>query len=475
VKPVSRRHLLGAPLAAAALLSTPGALRAKEPEGRRPLRRLRPDPRGIVALPDGYSYRILQRAGTPMDDGFRVPGRPDAMACFEGPGETLVLMRNHEVFVDDWVNSPYSPERPPPAEAYDRRGTGGVSRVVLDAKSLKVKSSNLVLAGTYWNCAGGKSPWGWLSCEETVVPGHGFVFLCPTDAARAAKPQRIEGYGRMRHEAATIDPATSIAYLTEDRDDACFYRFVPDDRERPFEGRLQALRIPKQPRFETTRLRRGPGLAVDWVDVPLSAGEQDGLRYAAQDRGAALIRRGEGLWLDDSKTAGVLYFCATSGGPLGLGQVFRLDLAPGGKLEVIAESIDPGELDMPDNITVSPQGQLYIAEDGAGGNHIRRITLDGRTVDLAANTLSPGEFAGPCFAPDGKTLFVNMQSEGLTLAIRGPFDRELEQEQALRRAPEHPPLDWTRGGRGIGAGLGIMALAALAHRRRRLRRGEDAG
>ena len=43
-------------------------------------------------------------------------------------------------------------------------------------------SSNLVLTGTSRNCAGGASPWGWLSCEEAVEPEHGYVFLCDVEA-----------------------------------------------------------------------------------------------------------------------------------------------------------------------------------------------------------------------------------------------------------------------------------------------------
>jgi secreted PhoX family phosphatase len=33
------------------------------------------------------------------------------------------------------------------------------------------------------------------------------------------------------------------------------------------------------------------------------------------------------------------------------------------------------------------------------------------------------EFAGPCFSPDGKWLFVNAQKAGVTLAITGPWER----------------------------------------------------
>ena len=32
-----------------------------------------------------------------------------------------------------------------------------------------------------------------------------------------------------------------------------------------------------------------------------------------------------------------------------------------------------------------------------------------------------GGFAGACFSPDGSTLFANLQSPGITVAISGPF------------------------------------------------------
>jgi secreted PhoX family phosphatase len=34
-----------------------------------------------------------------------------------------------------------------------------------------------------------------------------------------------------------------------------------------------------------------------------------------------------------------------------------------------------------------------------------------------------GELAGVCFAPDGSTLFFNLQREGVTVAITGPWPR----------------------------------------------------
>ena len=78
---------------------------------------------------------------------------------------------------------------------------------------------------------------------------------------------------------------------------------------------------------------------------------------------------------------------------------------------------------MPDNITLSPSGDLFLAEDGSGEQFVRVLTRDGRLFDVARNAKSRGELAGVCFAPDGKTLFFNLQQDGLTVAVRGPFER----------------------------------------------------
>ncbi len=92
-------------------------------------------------------------------------------------------------------------------------------------------------------------------------------------------------------------------------------------------------------------------------------------------------------------------------------------------LEVVAEGSGESSLEAPDNITVAPWGDLYVAEDGGGDQYIRRLTPDGRVFDIARNAQSTGEMCGVCFSPDGRALFVNLQREGLTLAITGPFVR----------------------------------------------------
>lgn len=350
---------------------------------------LRPDPKGILDLPAGFTYRVLQRSGDVMSDGRRVRGRPDGMAAFTAPNDQIILMRNHE------LGAPQ----------------GGVSRLVLDAQRLEVLASNDVLAGTAVNCAGGPSPWGWLSCEE--VSERGGVWICPVESEQLLKGKqrrRIDAYGSFRHEAVAVDPSTRIAYLTEDEFDGALYRFVPEHPERPFEGRLQAMTT-KQRGFATQTLQSGDGVEVGWVDVPPT-----GTRAAALAAGAAKVQRGEGIWWHE----GEVYFTATVHG-----QVFRLVPDPSAseraQLTLVANS-----LRMPDNITVAPWGDLVVAEDNGAENFLRFIDRAGVVRDFARHPQNPrDEFAGVCFDASGRYLFVNIQHTGLTLAVTGPFEEVL--------------------------------------------------
>lgn len=451
-----RRGFLEAGGAAASVLL---GLRSQPAAAARPAPTLRPDPKRVLDLREGFSYRIVSQAGEKMSDGYRTPGRPDAMGVFPGPTpDTLVLMRNHEVpGVRDW--GPYFDGQSPPPEAYDPEGYGGVTRLVLDARSYELRKSHLVLTGTHWNCAGGFSPWGWLSCEETFDPRHGYVFLCPHTAESVQPPQRIPSYGHFRHEAACVDPNTHIAYLTEDREDSCLYRHVPRDPKKPFEGSLQALAIAGRDRYDTNEMQLGEALPVLWVDVPRPDTAADDVRLQAQANGAARFVRGEGLCL----SGGELYVCATAGGPIGRGQIFQLSHRDPAHLTLLARSEDANVLDMPDNITVSPSGHLFVAEDGLQGNYLRHVTASGGIADVARCAISFTEFAGPCFVPDGRTMFVNLQGNGLTLAITGPFDELVRDAESGAAATQ--PRAASEGYLGLGAGAVILALAALSRRR----------
>ena len=69
--------------------------------------------------------------------------------------------------------------------------------------------------------------WGtWLTCEEDRTTNHGYVFeVAPSDPENELSRMPIRAMGFFSHEAVDIDPATGIAYLTEDD----FRGSLPDD------------------------------------------------------------------------------------------------------------------------------------------------------------------------------------------------------------------------------------------------------
>lgn len=386
-------------------------------------RSLLTDNKQLLDLPPGFDYLILNRKSQSLDDGYRLPARPDGMACFKGTADTWVLMCNHEVNYGSVFEGPYGFGQFPPEEAYSRLGMGGVSRTVLDPATLKVLHRNMALLGTARNCAGGVSPWGWISCEETVQGKHGYAFLCDAQHDVALPAQPITSYGKFNHEACVVEEGTHIAYLTEDRNDGCLYRFVPDNPSQPFVGRLQAMAILGQPLYDTARMPDQESHEIYWLDLPRPDSQEDDLRAQAHQLGAAVVKRGEGLWLHQ----GIVYFSSTSGGPVGRGQIFSLDPQgskshqAAGVLRLVANSKAQDQMDYPDNLTVSPWGDIYTTEDGEGEDYVRVIKPDGRILPFARNASGDGEMAGICFSPDGSTLFLNIQGRGLTLAVRGPF------------------------------------------------------
>ncbi|WP_425424795.1 alkaline phosphatase PhoX, partial [Streptomyces aurantiacus] len=59
---------------------------------------LLPDPKGILALPAGFSYRVITHSGkTKLESGEFTPSNHDGTATFDGPRGTTLLVNNHEL------------------------------------------------------------------------------------------------------------------------------------------------------------------------------------------------------------------------------------------------------------------------------------------------------------------------------------------------------------------------------------------
>ncbi|MCR8576950.1 PhoX family protein [Streptomyces sp. Isolate_219] len=472
-----RSALTGAGVALAGsvgvLATAPGAIGAETPDGGADgaadgdgigYGPLIADPDGILALPAGFSYKIITRTGeTTLDSGESTPSNHDGTGTFEGPRGTTLLVNNHELKGPraDW------PHPVPLAEGlvYDPAASGGCT-VVEVAKDGTPVGEWVGIAGTSTNCAGGTTPWGtWLTGEETedkagehgMTKDHGYVFeVDPHDRRAGRDPKPLKALGRYAHEAVVVDPKRGHLYLTEDASDpnGLFYRWTPPHGFRHGRGQLRSLAgdagvleafkcFDSGGRFVDDLSRAteaGTVYGVDWVEVADRDARKVSVRKQFKDGEVTRARKLEGLWWADGGAYVVSSYARDESPVQHDGQVWFYDprrrtLTLKVLLGVNPDPSKDGALDGPDNITVSPYGGLIIAEDGEGVQHLFGATDDGRTYPIARNELNIGtaaepefsEFTGPVFSPDGRTLFANIQDPGIMLAITGPWKRQRRQ------------------------------------------------
>ncbi|MEU6116256.1 alkaline phosphatase PhoX [Streptomyces sp. NPDC047117] len=419
------------------------------------------DPEGILALPAGFSYKIITRTGvTKLESGEYTPAKHDGTATFEGSRGATLLVNNHE------IKGPRSKaEHPVPlAEGlvYDPAAAGGCT-VVEVSKDGEHIGEWVGVAGTSTNCAGGRTPWGtWLSGEETedkagqngMTKDHGYVFeVDPRDHRTARDPRPVKAFGRYPHEAVVVDPKRGHVFLTEDADNpnGLLYRWTPPQGFRHGRGQLRALAddagvlaafkcFDSGGRFVDDLSRAtepGTVYGVDWVEVPDRDARSTSVRKQFKDGEVTRARKLEGMWWADGGAYVVSSYAREESPVQHDGQVWfynpaRRTLTLKVRFGINADPSKEGALDGPDNISVSPYGGLIIAEDGEGVQHLFGATEDGRTYAVARNELNIGtaeepeysEFTGPVFSPDGQTLFANIQDPGIMLAITGPWRRQ---------------------------------------------------
>ena len=358
-----------------------------------------------VFAPPGFSMRCVARAGlnplTGLADGFQWHVNPDGGAVF--PSKTD----------GGWVYVSNSETTP-----------GGVGALRFDAAGNLVDAYR-ILDGTRNNCAGGPTPWGtWLSCEETT---GGYVYECDPFGTAASAVQKPV-LGAFPHEAAAIDPIHHVCYLTEDGGDQRFYRYtsnaddlitLADGRVRMglASGTLEVLQIEGygnnvSPTDEQLR----EAVRVRWVAkeaVPLLPP----LPFPTVTSGS-LFNGGEGVWyheipealrttpaLGTVPTRGVIFFTTK-----GDNRVFALDIE-NQLLELIFDNnnmqITTGFADV-DNLTVSPAGDVLVAEDG---ERMRLyVIVPNKPAKLLMQITKGGsEITGPAYTPDGSRLYFSSQ------------------------------------------------------------------
>jgi secreted PhoX family phosphatase len=378
---LSRRQLLGAGAVGAAALglgvALPRAARNQSPSGYGPLGA--PDANGI-RLPEGFEARLVARAGEPVAGSSRpFHPDPDGAAVFAAPDGGWVYVSNSE-------GTP---------------GSVGALRFGADGRATGYQR---IAEKTSYNCSGGATPWStWLSCEE--VP-FGTVWECDPFGRRPAVAR--PALGLFKHEAVAVDPQTRKLYMTEDIPDGRLYRFTPRRWGDLRTGRLEVARV--------------EGEQVSWLPIRDPLGKRSETRF--QQKQSTNFLRAEGI----RRVGRTIYVGTTEDSKL-----HALDLDRQ-RITVVYDAFkvsDPPLLAM-DQMTSSPAGELFVAEDNGKPEQgvsvldpPHRVT---RFLTVSGPIHKGSELSGVAFTPRGDRLYFASQrayGKGAVYEVSGPFRRRL--------------------------------------------------
>ena len=330
-----------------------------------------------IDIPANSRIRIVAESGKAVLPGadFRWHGAPDGGACFATDDGGWIYVSNSEL--------------------PDQRG--GVGAIRFDANG-RIADAYPILEGTTYNCAGGKSLKGtWLSCEEFLDKGQ--VYECDPYGKIAASV--LPDMGTFTHEAVAADPESGQYYMTEDLEDGCLYRYTPDSQDNLAQGKLEVA-VPDQDKLV-------------WQTITDPSASQTPCRYQVEK--AAHFKGGEGIIYHD----GFIFFTTKLDN-----RVWRYTINSQ-KLDIIYDvttSANP-VLSGVDNIEVTANGELIVAEDGGD---MQLIALDQAFkpfVFVAVHGQDLSELTGPAFSPDGKRFYFSSQ-RGLTGRSENGITYEIE-------------------------------------------------
>lgn len=340
-----------------------------------------PDENGMM-LPLGYKSRIVARTGfRPVPDADYVwHMAPDGGATFQSDDGGWIYVSNSEM-----------PNK-----------TGGVGALRFNSRGDLVDAYS-ILRDTTDNCAGGKTPWQtWLSCEEY---DKGMVHEC--DPFGANKAEARPALGVFNHEAVAVDTLNQHLYLTEDEPDGCLYRFRPSNPLPDLSAGVLEVAVVNDLKGHLT---------VTWQQILDPTAEFSLTRN--QVVSAARFNGGEGIAFH----SGRIYFTTK-----GDNRVWVYDVRSQ-HLSVLYDMMTSSNpiLSGVDNVTITPGGDVIVAEDG-GSMQLVALTEGGHVVPilkLVGQDMS--ELTGPAFDPNFQRLYVSSQSgfsdngPGFTYEITGP-------------------------------------------------------
>jgi uncharacterized protein len=327
--------------------------------------------------------------------------------------------------------------------------------------------------GTLGNCAGGRTPWGTvLTCEENFQDfytdvefskdgkrtpkenGSDFinwssVFNYPPEHYGwvvevnpfTGSAKKLVSIGRFGHECATVrkaDNGRCAVYSGDDSQDRCIYKFISDK-----EGSLERGTL------HVAQIETGTWIPLDLEKTPVLKNhfntQTEVLMYARQAAeivGGTKCDRPEDI--EVCPRTGAVYITLTNNVKRGnyFGSILKIEESGNDPLGLAFKSSTflaggpDSHMACPDNLVFDPAGNLWVTSDISGSklgkaqyapfgnNGLFFIPMSGPNAGTpfqVASAPNDAELTGPCFSPDGETLFLSVQHPGEETKKWGEF------------------------------------------------------